>query len=288
MTNQHLPGKTTEVALPGIGIFDSGFGGLDILREIVRVLPEYDYIYLGDTARAPYGSRSQELIYKFTEQAVNFLFKQNCRLIVLACNTASSEALRRIQQEYLPNHYPKRKVLGVIIPTAETAVKLTKNNRIGVIATEGTVASGVFEQELKKLNPTITVFQKSCPLLVPIVETGQYNSEIAKNVIKNYLNPLIKQGIDTLILGCTHYGLLEDKIRAVAGKNINLISEGRIVADKLKDYLARHPEIENKFHKSSGIKFLTTDLTDKFQILGSQFFSKPINPEKVIIEVKPQ
>ncbi len=288
MTNQHLPAKTTKVALPGIGIFDSGFGGLDILREIVRVLSEYDYIYLGDTARAPYGSRSQELIYKFTEQAVNFLFKQSCGLIVLACNTASSEALRRIQQEYLPNHYPKRKVLGVIIPTAETAVKLTKNNRIGVIATEGTVASGVFERELKKLNPAITVFQKSCPLLVPIVETGQYNSEIAKNVIKNYLNPLIKQGIDTLILGCTHYGLLKDKIRAVAGKNINLISEGRIVADKLKDYLARHTEIENKLHKSSRIKFLTTDLTDKFQILGSRFFSKPINPEKVIIEVKPQ
>ena len=209
-----------------VGIFDSGFGGLDITKEIVKVLPEYNYVYLGDTARAPYGSRSQELIYKFTAQAVDFLFKQNCRLIILACNTASSEALRKIQQEYLPKYYPEKKVLGVIIPTVEAAISLTKNNRIGVIATQGTVNSRAFEREFKKLNPNISVFQKSCPLLVPIVETGEHNSEIANIALKNYLNPLIKQDIDTLILGCTHYGLLKDKIRAIIGKNINLITEG--------------------------------------------------------------
>ena len=267
-----------------IGVFDSGFGGLEILREIVKELPEYDYIYLGDTARAPYGSRSQEVIYRFTKQAVDFLFKHNSPLVVLACNTASSEALRRIQREYLPKHYPNRRVLGVVIPAAEAAVEATQNNRIGVIATESTVASGAFERELKKLSPGLQVFQNACPLLVPIIEAGEYNSGVADILIKNYLKSLIKEHIDTLILGCTHYGLLEAKIRKITDGKVNIISEGKIVAEKLKDYLMRHPEIESKLGKNSKIKFLTTDLTNKFKTLGSQFFGRQIKPEKVNLE----
>lgn len=266
-----------------IGIFDSGFGGLDILREVVKVLPEYDYIYLGDTARAPYGSRSQDLIYKFTEQAVNFLFKQKCQLIILACNTASSEALRKIQQEYLPNYYPKKRILGVIIPATEMAVELTNNNRVGVIATEGTITSEAFERELKKLKPEIKVFQKACPLLCPIIEAGEQTSGVLEVALKNYLAPLIEKNIDVLILGCTHYGLLKDEIRAITGDDVKLVLEGKIVSEKLKGYLKRHPEIENKLTKNSKIEFWTTDLTDKFRVLGSQFFGKPIIPKKVII-----
>jgi len=274
-----------EISKKGpIGVFDSGFGGLEILREIVKELPEYDYIYLGDTARAPYGSRSQEVVYKFTKQAVDFLFKHNSPLVILACNTASSEALHRIQREYLPKHYPNRRVLGVVIPAAEAAVEVTQNNRIGVIATESTVASGAFERELKKLNPELEVFQNACPLLVPIIEAGEHNSGVADNLIKNYLKSLIKEHIDTLILGCTHYGLLEAKIRKITDGKVNIISEGKIVAEKLKDYLMRHPEIESKLGKNSEIKFLTTDLTDKFKTLGSQFFGRQIKPEKVNLE----
>ena len=271
-----------------IGVFDSGFGGLDVLREIVKQLPEYNYIYLGDTARMPYGSRSQEAVYSFTKQAVNFLFGQGCSLIILACNTASSEALRKIQQNYLAKHFTKRRVLGVIIPTAESAVEQTKNNRLGVIATEATVASRVFEKELKKLNPKIKVYQRACPLLVPIVEAGEQNSKIADLALEKYLGPLIKSNIDTLILGCTHYGLLKNKIRKIMDNNVNIVAEGKIVAKKLKDYLIRHPEIENTLDKNqkSKIKFFTTDLTEKSKALGSQFFGKTIIPEKIEIETK--
>lgn len=266
-----------------IGIFDFGFGGLTILREIVKKLPEYDYIYLGDTARAPYGSHSQELIYQFTKQAVTFLFEQECELIILACNTASSEALRKIQREYLPKYYYDKRVLGVIIPTTEVAIKLTKDNRVGIIATEATIHSGTFEREFKKLNPKIKCFLNACPLLVPIVETGQQNSKMTNLILKKYLKPLIKKDIDSLILGCTHYSLLEDKIRKILNQNINIISEDKIIAIKLKDYLERHLVIKNKITKNSRIRFLTTDLSDKFKTMGSQFFGKAIFPEKVII-----
>jgi len=253
---------------------------LEILREIVKLLPEYHYIYLGDSARAPYGNRPQEQVYQFTKQAVDFLFKRNCGLIILACNSVSSEALRKIQQEHLPKYYPGKRVLGVVIPAVETA-EATKNKRIGVMATEGTVSSGAFKRELKKLSPEIQVFQQSCPLLVPIVEAGEQDSENAKIVFENYLEPLIKEDIDTLILGCTHYGLLEKQIREIVGHKIKIILEGKIVAEKLKDYLKRHPEIENILAKSSEIEFLTTDLSDKFKTLGTKFFGKPINPRKV-------
>lgn len=264
-----------------IGVFDSGFGGLAILKEIVKKLPNYNYIYLGDTARTPYGTRSQEVVYKFTEQAVDFLFKKGCWLIILACNTASSEALRKIQQEYLPRKYPNRRVLGVVIPASEEASVRTTKGRIGVIATNGTVKSGAFERELKKLNPRLKIFQQAAPLLVLLVEAGEHNSKAAELILKNYLNPLLKNKIDTLVLGCTHYGILEEKIKKIIGKKVHVITEGKIVAKKLNNYLKNHPEIERKIGKNSKRVFYTTDLTDNFSILGSKFFGEKIRVKKI-------
>jgi len=261
-----------------IGIFDSGFGGLTILKDIVKLLPQYNYIYLGDTARTPYGTRSQEIVFDFTRQAVEFLFKKNCWLIILACNTASSEALRKIQQGYLPAHFPTRRVLGVIIPTAEEAGQKAK--RVGVIATEGSVNSGAFIRELRKINPELEIIQQACPLLVPIVEAGEQNSKAAKLILQNYLQKLLNKKLEALILGCTHYGLLENKIKKIFKGKVQIISEGAIVAKKLKDYLHRHPEIENLLGKHKKIKFFTTDLTDKFENLGSKFFGRKIAAEK--------
>ena len=193
----------------------------------------------------------------------------------------ASEALRKIQQEYLPKNNAEKRVLGVLIPAAEEAVERTKNHRIGVIATEGTVNSEAFAREIQKLNNKTKIFQKACPLLVPIVESGEQNSKASDLILKDYLNPLMKKNIDTLILGCTHYGILEKKIRKTIGVKVNIINEGKIVAKKLKDYLRRRPEIENNISKSSTVEFLTTDLTDRFQILGSKFFGRKIITEKV-------
>ncbi|MDD5738464.1 MAG: glutamate racemase [Candidatus Pacebacteria bacterium] len=271
-----------------IGIFDSGFGGLEIAKHIAKELPQYDFIYLGDTARTPYGSRSQEVIFNFTKQAVDFLLKKNCPLVILACNTASSEALRKIQQECLSKKYPDKKVLGVIIPAVEEAIEITKNNRVGVIATEGTIKSGAFTREIKKRNPKVKVFQTPAPLLAPIVEAGEHNSEIAKMALQKYLKPLVAKKIDTLILGCTHYGILEKQTKEIlrqnsgqVGRDVQVISEGKVVAEKLADYLQRHPEIEKQLSKKSQHVFLTTDLTTEFQTLGTQFFGKPIIARKI-------
>ena len=266
-----------------IGVFDSGFGGINILRGIVKELPMYNYLYLGDTARVPYGARSEEIIYEFTKQAVNFLFTNNCELIILACNTVSSNALRKIQQEYLPKNYPKKKVLGVLIPITEEAINKTKNKKIGVIGTERTVQSKAFIKELKKTNPQVMVFQNSCPLLVPIVETGEQNSKATKIILENYLKPLKKNNIDTLILGCTHYGILENQIKKIIGPKITTISGSRAVPKKLKDYLKRHPEIEQKLGKNSIIKFYSTDLTKNFELLGSKFFGHKIKAQKIFL-----
>ena len=271
-----------------IGIFDSGFGGITVLREIVKKLPQYNYIYFGDTARAPYGSRSQNIIYQFSRQAVEFLFERGCQLIILACNTASAEALRKIQKEYLPKYqndslpqrkrgYKTKRVLGVIIPTSEIAVETTKNNKIGVMATERTVESLVFSKEIKKINPQIQVLEFACPLLVPIIESGEHNSEIIYPILEKYLKPLVNNKIDTLILGCTHYSILEDKIKKIIPANIQILSEPKIIAAKLKDYLDRRKKLENQLSKNSNIKFFTTDLTNKFEKLGSEFFGKDIN-----------
>ncbi len=286
-----------------IGIFDSGFGGLTIFRRLAKELPKYDYIYLGDSARAPYGSRSQDLVFEFTRQAVDYLFKQDCELIILACNTASAEALKKIQQEWLPNNYPERRVLGVIRPTAEEAiypvksrkagaakqqfngVEITKNNKIGVIGTEGTVSSGAYIREIKNQSASwrtkIEVFQQACPLLVPIIEAGGHNEGKLDLILKRYLKPLIDKKIDTLILGCTHYPIIKNKIKKIVGKKIRIISQEEIIGPKLKDYLKRHPEIEKKLSKTNKKIFLTTDLTERFQKLGSKIFGKKIYPKRI-------
>jgi len=274
--------KTSPRGSGSIGVFDSGFGGLNILKEIVRLLPQYDYLYLGDTARTPYGTRSQEVIYKFTEQSVDFLFKRGCQLIILACNTASSEALAKIQQDYLPKHYPARRVLGVLIPAAEQVAQKTKNNRVGVMATSGAVNSMAFVREIKKIKPAIQVFQNPAPLLVPLVEEGEHNSAMTDLALAKYLKPLLQKNIDILVLGCTHYGILEKKIKQIVGLNVAVVSEGKVVAKKLADYLSRHPAIEQQLSRKGQAEFLTTDLTDKFQKLGSQFFGSNIEPRKIV------
>lgn len=266
-----------------IGIFDSGFGGIDILRGIVHELPKYDYVYLGDTARTPYGTRSPDVVYSFVTQAVDFLFSKQCELIIFACNTASSDALRRIQQEYIPKLHRNKKVLGVLIPAAETTIENSKTGRIGVIATEGTVNSGAFPRELKKLNPSCSIFQQACPLFVPIVEEGEEHSPATKLIIKRYLNSIRKKKIDTLILGCTHYGILEKSIRNAIGPGVHIVSEARIVPKKLAHYLKRHPEIERVLSRKGSVKFFSTDLTDRFTRLGSRFFGKTIKAQKAIL-----
>lgn len=263
-----------------IGIFDSGFGGIGILRGIVNKMPEYDYIYLGDTARTPYGTRSQETIYEFTKQAVDFLFAQDCELIIFACNTVSAEALRKIQQKYLPTKYPGKNVLGVLKPASEVAVEVTKNNRIGVIATEATVRSRAFEIQLKKEKKGLKIFQNSASLLVPIVEALEKHPKATEMILVEYLKPLLAKKIDTLILGCTHYGFLEKKIRKIVGNKITIVSEGKIIPGKLQNYLKRHPEHDSKLTRGGSVTFYSTDLTDKFRILGSKFFGKKIAVKK--------
>ena len=263
-----------------IGIFDSGFGGLDVLRGIVKALPQYDYVYLGDTARAPYGTRTKETIYQFTKEGVDFLFKKNCELIILACNTASADALRKIQRAYLPKKHPKKRVLGVLIPAAEAAARATRNGRIGVIATEATVASLAFQREIKKLDTRAEVFQSAAPLLVPLVEAGEHKSKAGDLMLRKYLAPLLGKRIDTLVLGCTHYGILESIIKKIVGKRVSVISEARAVPPKLADYLARHPEIERKLSRKGTARFFSTDITPAFSRRGSEFYGRKIFAKK--------
>lgn len=264
-----------------IGVFDSGFGGLVVLREFVAVLPQYDYLYLGDNARIPYGTRSDRVVIRFTEQAVDFLFRQGCQLIILACHTASAKALRTIQQVYLPDRYPDRRVLGVLIPTVEEALAGSPQKRIGVIGTEGTVTSRSFEMELHKLDPEILVFQQACPLLVPLIEEGEQDWEGTAMILERYLAPLKQAGVDTLILGCTHYSILKDRIGAVMGAGTRLICSGQVTAAKLVDYLKRHPETEARLSRGQSRRYLTTDLTPRFQHLASLFMGHPVDSEVV-------
>lgn len=264
-----------------IGIFDSGFGGLDIFKAIHAALPEYSYIYLADSARAPYGPRTKEEVLAFTTEAVTFLFEHGAGLILLACNSASSDALRVLQQEFVPEHYPGRNILGVLVPGAEEAIHVSKNGRIGVIATENTVASGSFIRELTKLREDVHIFQKACPALVPLIEAGQLDSKEMNNALHEYLTPLLNEDIDTLILGCTHYGLIADTIRSIVGDGVYVLSESEIIPEKLKHYLERHPEYDFLLEKKSYIDFYTTDTTDRFQEMGSVFFGKPIRAKHV-------
>jgi glutamate racemase len=253
-----------------IGIFDSGLGGLFIAKALVKRLPQYDYMYLGDTQRLPYGNRSHDTVHQFLRQSVDYLFKHGCGLIIVACNTASAEALRQIQQEYLPKHYPRRKVLGVIIPTAEAALKDPEIKRVGVLATQGTVGSGAYIREFKKLRTDVTIFQQAAPLLVPLIESNAVR--FADPILRAYLQPLLEKKIDVLILGCTHYPILKRQIKNICGPGIKIISQDEIISGKLADYLNRHPEVEKGLGKKKRREFLVTDLTDTAKILSKKWF----------------
>ena len=269
-----------------IGIFDSGYGGLTILSEIRQLLPEYDYLYLGDNARAPYGTRSFDVIYDYTLQAVNYLHQQGCNLIILACNTASAKALRTIQQRNI--NPDKLRVLGVIRPTVEVIPERTKTKHIGVLATPGTVASESYVIELLKQDPTLVVTQQACPMWVPLIEAGEHLSEGADYFVEKYLTELLTRDplIDTIILGCTHYPLLQDKIEDFlkrTNRQISVIAQGAIVANSLQDYLLRHPDIAEraKMGGKQTITYLTTESATKFAESASIFLSEPIKAQHI-------
>lgn len=269
-----------------IGVFDSGYGGLTILEKIKEQLPQYDYLYLGDNARTPYGTRSFEVVYEFTLQAVRKLFEMGCPLVILACNTASAKALRSIQQKDLPYLDASRRVLGVIRPTAECIGELTQTRHIGLLATEGTVRSGSYPMEINKLFPDITVSSIPCPLWVPLIENNEFNSEGADYFVKKYVNQLLEKDpmIDTFILGCTHYPLLMQKIRKFTPPHIQLVAQGEYVATSLSDYLKRHPEIEQRCTKKGNCKFLTTESEEKFQESASLFLHQDILVRSISLE----
>lgn len=270
-----------------IGIFDSGYGGLTILEKIRDLMPEYDYIYLGDNARTPYGTRSFEVVYEFTLQAVEKLFELGCPLIILACNTASAKALRSIQQKNLPHIDSTRRVLGVIRPTAETIGSLTKSRHIGILATSGTIKSQSYMLEVEKLFPDITVTGEACPMWVPIVENDEYHSEGADYFVKKHINRLLEKDpqIDTLILGCTHYPLLMNKIKQFTPPNIQIIAQGEYVAHSLRNYLDRHPEMDIRCTKNGTSRFLTTESEQKFEESASIFLKQNnIKVESISLE----
>ena len=261
-----------------IGIFDSGYGGLTVMREIVNKLPQYDYIYLGDNARAPYGSRSYETVYRYTLQCVKWFFSQGCPFVVLACNTASAKALRTIQQNDLPKIDIQKRVLGVIRPTTEIIGNFSESKHVGILATSGTVASNSYAIEIEKFFPQVKVFQQACPMWVSLVENDEYNSHGADYFIKKCINKLLDQSpvIDTILLACTHYPLLHDKIREYTPADIKILSQGEIVADSLVNYLIRHSEIESKISKQGQKEFFTTDSTEDFDRHATNFYGAVI------------
>lgn len=269
-----------------IGVFDSGYGGLTILSAIRKLLPEYDYVYLGDNARSPYGTRSFDVINDFTLQAVRYLFSEGCPLVILACNTASAKALREIQQKYLPtSEDPSRRVLGVIRPTAEVVGNVTGTKHIGIMATPGTISAQSYEVELAKLFPDVSVHGQACPMWVPLVEYGESNGEGADFFVQKYLNELLEQDkqIDSIVLACTHYPLLRPKIEQYLPEGITLLSQGELVATSLKDYLHRHPEMNDRLTQGGSIRYLTTECPDKFGDLASIFVDEEVNAMRVKI-----
>ena len=274
----HIPGP--------IGVFDSGYGGLTILEKIREVLPEYDYIYLGDNARAPYGTRSFEIVYEFTLQAVNKLFEMGCHLVILACNTASAKALRSIQMNDLPELDPDRRVLGVIRPTVECIGDITQNRHVGILATSGTIKSESYPLEIHKLFPEIQVSGIACPMWVALVENNESQNEGADYFIKKYIDQLLSEDplIDTMILGCTHYPILFPKIREYTPDGIRVIAQGEYVAESLKDYLHRHPEMDAKCTRNGNCLFYTTEAKDKFIESASTFLNQQINVKRITLE----
>jgi len=259
-----------------IGVFGSGFGGLTVLRAFLKRLPRYDYLYLGDNARAPYGNKSLDVIYEYTRQAVEFLLGRGCVLIILACHTASAKALRKIQQEWLPRHDPDRRVLGVVIPLAEVGACRTRYGRIGVIGTRATIESGVYEQELSKRRTPLKVYGQACPLLVPLAEEGWTGKPETNRILKKYLRPLKDRKVDTLIPGSTHYPFLQKDIERIMGKNCTVLDGPAVVADKLEDYLHRHPEIESRLTRQGKAAYGTTDDPARFKLFGGKFLVQSI------------
>lgn len=272
---------------PGpIGVFDSGYGGLTILKAIRELLPQYDYAYLGDNARAPYGTRSFDIVYQFTRQAVLKLFEMGCQLVILGCNTASAKALRSIQQNDLPKIDPQRRVLGVIRPTAEIVGKLTQTKHIGILATPGTTKSNSYNIEINKLWPELNVTGVACPLWVPIVENNEATGAGADYFVKKRIDHILwlDPDIDTLILGCTHYPILMPKIKQYVPDGIKIVSQGEYVAESLKDYLTRHTEIDARCTKNGTAHYYTTENAEKFKEVARIFITDDIEVEHIDLE----
>jgi glutamate racemase len=272
---------------PGpIGIFDSGYGGLTILHGIRQLLPEYDYLYLGDNARAPYGPRSFDVVYEFTRQAVVKLFEMGCHLVILGCNTASAKALRTIQQNDLPKWDPERRVLGVIRPTAEVIGSLTQSRHVGVLATEGTIRSESYTLEIRKLHPDIEVTGVACPFWVPLVEYNEADSPGADYFVKKRIDQIMRLDpqIDAIILGCTHYPLLMPKILKYLPSGVRVVPQGEYVADSLKDYLERHPEMASRCSRQGQVHYLTTENPDKFKESAQIFLHESIDVDNITLD----
>ena len=269
-----------------IGVFDSGYGGLTVLKEIVQVLPEYDYIYLGDNARAPYGNRSFDTIHTFTLECVQKLFSMGCPLVILACNTASAKALRTIQQKDLPNIAPNNRVLGVIRPTSEMVGTITQTGEVGILATNGTISSESYPLEIHKFFPHVKTHQLACPMWVPLVENNEHESEGADYFVKEYLGRILSQSsdIDTLVLGCTHYPLLMKKIKQFLPGGVTVLPQGKIVAHSLKDYLKRHPEMDARLSKQGRQSFYTTDDPAIFNKMAEIFFGESVASGKIQVQ----
>ncbi|MCM1066436.1 MAG: glutamate racemase [Muribaculaceae bacterium] len=270
---------------PGpIGVFDSGYGGLTVLRSLRKALPDADFIYLGDNARAPYGNRSFDLVYRFTLEAVRYLFARGCQLVILACNTASAKALRSIQQRDLPALDPDRRVLGVIRPTAEAVGEISKSGCIGLVGTPGTVASQSYDIELAKLHPGVRLYSRACPMWVPLVENLEADGPGADYFVKRDIDALMSlcPDIDTLILGCTHYPLLLNKIKQYTPEGVNVLPQGEIVAASLLDYLKRHPEIDSRITRGGTAEYVTTEEADKFNNLAGVFMGAPVQAHREV------
>jgi glutamate racemase len=261
-----------------IGIFDSGYGGLTVMKEILKKLPQYDYIYLGDNARAPYGNRSFDTVYRYTLQCVEWFFEQGCPLVILACNTASAKALRTIQQNDLQRLNPANRVLGVIRPTTEIIGQFTHSNKVGILATTGTVQSGSYSIEIEKFYPQIEVSQEACPMWVPLIENNEHTGPGADYFVQKHLENILakEKDIDVLLLACTHYPLLWNKIQQYLPAGITLLSQGEIVANSMVDYLERHPEIAQRCSPGGQRAFYTTDSADDFDNHASIFFGQPL------------
>jgi glutamate racemase len=271
-----------------IGVFDSGYGGLTVLKEITQKLPGYDYIYLGDNARAPYGNRSFETVYRYTLECVKWFFSRGCHLVILACNTASAKALRTIQQNDLPGIDKEKRVLGVIRPTAEVIGGFSESKHIGILGTTGTVASNSYVLEIQKFYPDIKVYQQACPLWVPLIENREYDNHGTDFFVKKGIHQLLQQdeNIDTILLACTHYPLLLDKIKEYSPADMKILTQGEIVAEGLENYLLRHPEIESKCSKNKSREFYTTDSMEDFDDHASLFFGEQVNSKHLDLSAK--